>query len=144
MPSGRSSSIAELPRSIRALLEDERRAVMSTTAADGSVHSVPVVFALVVDEIVSPIDHKPKSGTVMARVRNLERDPRVTLLIDHWDEEWTRLAWVMVRGTARLDDVYPDDLLRSLNARYPQYEADERHDALIRIQPTRLSWWSWT
>lgn len=117
---------------------------MSTVARDGSAHSVPVVFAVTGDEIVSPIDHKPKSGRVMARVRNLERDPRVTLLVDHWDEDWTRLAWVMVRGSARLDRGYSDDLLRELNARYPQYEADERHDALIRIRPTRLSWWSWT
>lgn len=144
MPSGRCDSIAQLPPSIAALLDDERRGVMSTFAADGSVHSVPVVFALGGNEIVSPIDHKPKSGRVMARVHNLERDPRVTLLVDRWDEEWTRLAWVMVRGTAELDNAYPDDLLTALNARYPQYEPDERHDALIRIRPSRLVWWSWT
>lgn len=117
---------------------------MSTVAADGSSHAVPVVFAVVGDEIVSPIDHKPKSGRVMARVRNIERDPRTTLLVDHWDEEWTRLAWVMVRGSAELDPRYPNDILDALNARYPQYEPGERHDALIRIRPTRLSWWSWT
>lgn len=144
MPSGRCDSIAELPASIRALLDDERRAVMSTVAADGSVHSVPVVFALVHNEIVSPIDHKPKSGRVLARVRNLERDPRATLLVDRWDEEWTRLAWLMVRGTTELDEDYPQDVLRALNTRYPQYEPRERHEALIRIRPTRLSWWSWT
>lgn len=144
MPSGRCASLSELPSSIRALFDDERRGVMSTVAADGSAHSVPVVFAVVGDEIASPIDHKPKSGTVMARIRNLERDPRVTLLVDRWDEEWTRLAWVMVRGAATVDETYPDDLLHALNARYPQYEPDERHDALIRIRPTRLLWWSWT
>lgn len=141
---GRGDSLAELPPRIRDLLADERRAVMTTLGADGSPHSVPVVFAVVGDEIVSPIDHKPKSGQIMARVRNLERDPRVTLLVDHWDEEWTRLAWLMVRGTAKLDQAYPDDLLRALNDRYPQYEPDERHDALVRIAPTSLLWWSWT
>lgn len=144
MPSGRCDSISELPSSIRALFDDERRGVMSTVAADGSAHSVPVVFVVVGDEIVTPIDHKPKSGKVMARIRNLERDPRVTLLVDRWDEDWTRLAWVMARGAARVDEVYPDDLLRPLNARYPQYEPDERHDALVRIRPTRFLWWSWT
>ena len=144
MPSGRCNSFPELPPPIRALLDDERRAVMSTVAADGSPHAVPVVFALVENEIVSPIDHKPKSGKVMARMRNLRRDPRATLLIDHWDEDWTRLAWLMVRGTAELDEDYPEDPLHALNGRYPQYEPDERHDTLIRLRPTSLLWWSWT
>ena len=116
---------------------------MSTVDPDGSAHSVPVVFALVGDEIVSPIDHKPKTGVVMRRVRNLERDDRVTLLLDHYDEEWTRLAWLMVRGHAIVDPSPPDNLMRALNARYTQYAADERHDALIRIRATKLSWWFW-
>lgn len=115
---------------------------MTTISRDGSPHSVPVVFARAGDEIVSPIDHKPKSGKVMQRVRNLEHDDRVTLLIDHWDEDWTQLAWLMVRGRAVLD---PDavSLMAAINERYDQYEPDERHDALIRIRPSRLSWWTW-
>lgn len=140
---GRGDSLSDLPTSIRDLLHQERHAVMTTLGTDGTPHSVPVVFAVAGDEIVSPIDHKPKSGKVMARVRNLQRDPRVTLLVDRWDEEWTHLAWLMVRGTAELDPAYPDDLLRALNDRYPQYEPDERHDAIIRIRPTSLLWWSW-
>lgn len=117
---------------------------MTTLEPDGSSHSVPVVFAVTDEEIVSPIDHKPKSGRVLERVKNLGRDPRVTLLVDHWDEDWTRLVWVMVRGRAVVDANAPAALMRALNARYPQYEPDERHDALIRIRPTRLSWWSWS
>lgn len=144
MPSGRGDSLADLPEPIRALLDNERRAVMSTVESDGAAHSVPVVFAVVGAEIVSPIDHKPKSGKIMRRVRNIERDDRVTLLIDHWTEEWTHLAWLMVRGSAHVDDAYPDDLLHGLNDRYEQYERDERHDALVRIRPRRLLWWSWT
>lgn len=144
MPSGRAISLDELPARIALLLTNARRAVMATVEPDGSPHAVPVVFARVGNEIVSPIDHKPKSGQVLRRVRNLERDDRVTLLIDLWDEDWTRLVWLMVRGHA---SVVPDadaSLMRALNERYEQYEPDERHDALLRIQPTRLSWWSWT
>lgn len=144
MTSGRADRFEELPDHIRALLAEVRRGVMSTVDPDGSAHSVPVVFAVVGDEIVSPIDHKPKTGVVMRRVRNLERDDRVTLLLDHYDEEWTRLAWLMVRGAASVDSSPPDDLMRALNARYEQYAPDERHDALIHIRPTRLSWWSWS
>ncbi len=144
MPSGRADALSGLPNSVRALIEDARRAVMTTLDRDGSAHSVPVVFAAVGGEIVSPIDHKPKSGRILARVRNLHRDDRVTLLVDHWDEDWTRLIWVMVRGHAVVDLEAPDHLMRALNSRYPQYGADERHDALIRIRPAHLLWWAWS
>lgn len=144
MTSGRADRFDALPDHIRPLIDLVRRGVMSTIDPDGSAHSVPVVFAVAGDEIVSPIDHKPKTGVVMRRVRNLERDDHVTLLLDHYDEDWTRLAWLMVRGRATVDPNPPDDLMRALNARYPQYAPEERHDALIRIRPKKLLWWSWS
>ncbi|MGH2806088.1 MAG: pyridoxamine 5'-phosphate oxidase family protein [Actinomycetota bacterium] len=143
MTTGRADSLQELPAHITALLAEERFAVMTTLSADGTAHSVPVVFAAVGNEIVSPIDHKPKSGQVMARVKNLARDDRVTLLVHHWDEEWANLLWLMVRGSAAVDDHSTKELMHAINARYSQYEPDERHDALIRITPTRLTWWTW-
>lgn len=144
MPSGRTDALANLPERIRALMDGARRGVMSTLLHDGSAHSVPVVFAVLEDEIVSPIDHKPKTGEVMARVKNLGRDDRVTLLLDHWDEDWPQVGWVMVRGRATVETDAPAPLMRALNARYPQYEPDERHDALIRIRPTKILWWTWS
>jgi PPOX class probable F420-dependent enzyme len=143
MPSGRAQSLDGLPRDVGGLLETTRRGVMTTVDPDGSPHAVPVVFALFGDEIVSPIDHKPKTGKTLARVRNLQRDNRVTLLIDAWEEDWTKLSWLMVRGKAEVDAAPGVDAMRAINARYPQYEIDEVHDALIRIQPVRLSWWAW-
>ena len=143
MPSGRATKIGDLPDHVGALFDVVSRGVMSTIDADGSIHSVPVVFAAVEEEIVSPIDHKPKSGVVMRRVRNLERDAHVTLLIDHYDDDWTRLAWLMIRGTASVDADPPENLMRALNARYEQYAPDERHDALVRIRPEKLIWWTW-
>jgi len=103
-----------------------------------------MVYVVVGDEIVSPIDHKPKTGRVLARVRNIERDARVTVLVDHWDEDWTRLAWVMVRAMAVIEPDAPPEVVQSLNARYQQYAHGERPDALIRIRPTKLTWWTWT
>lgn len=143
MPSGRAASLDELPQTIADLLVEERRGVMTTVAPDGSAHAVPVVFARVGEEVISPIDHKPKTGAVLARVKNLQRDDRVTLLVDRYDEDWTRLAWLMVRGRATIDPGAPVSLMHELNRRYNQYEPDERHDALIRIRPLRLSWWTW-
>jgi PPOX class probable F420-dependent enzyme len=144
MPSGRAGNLDELPPHIYALLESVPRGVMSTADPDGSVHSVPVVFAAVGDEIVSPIDHKPKSGKTLARVKNLQRDDRVTLLLDHWEEDWTKIGWLMVRGRGRIDPAPTPDLVRAINFRYPQYANDQVHDALIRIRPARLLWWSWS
>lgn len=143
MPSGTARSFDELPERVAELLTTARRAVMTTIEPDGSPHAVPVVFGRVEGELLSPIDHKPKSGQVLRRVRNLERDDRVTLLIDYWDEDWTALLWVMVRGRATVDADAPDSLMRALNERYEQYEPDERHDALLRIRPEKLTWWSW-
>jgi PPOX class probable F420-dependent enzyme len=129
---------------VRKLLDEARRGVMTTLDSDGSAHSVPVVFAVVDDEIVSPIDHKPKTGQVLARVKNLQRDQRATLLVDHWDEDWTKLVWLMIRATGLVDERPPVELMRAINARYAPYAADERHDALIRLRPSRLMWWSWS
>jgi PPOX class probable F420-dependent enzyme len=144
MPSGRTDSLAGLPAYVRKMLEDARRGVMTTLDSDGSAHSVPVVFAVVDDEIISPIDHKPKTGQVLARVKNLQRDQRATLLVDHWDEDWTKLVWLMIRATGLVDERPPVELMRAINARYAPYAADERHDALIRLRPSRLMWWSWS
>jgi PPOX class probable F420-dependent enzyme len=147
MPSGRAPRIGDLPAPVRAILDDARRGVMTTIGAEGSAHSVPIVYVVDGDEIVSPIDHKPKSGQVLARVKNLERDPRVTLLVDRWDEDWTKLGWVMVRGRAVVDPEVPEDFIRALEDRYPQYSEllpDEGHDALIRIRPARMTWWTWS
>jgi len=102
-----------------------------------------MVYVVMGDEIVSPIDHKPKSGKALTRIKNIERDARVTVLVDHWDEDWTRLAWVMVRATALIDSDTPPEVVQALNARYRQYAPDERPDALIRMHPTKLTWWTW-
>jgi len=144
MTSGSANTIADLPESVRALFERERRGVLTTLDPDGSGHSVPMVYVVTGNEIVSPIDHKPKTGRVLARVRNIERDDRVTILVDHWDEDWTRLAWVMVRAHAVIDPDASPEVVLLLNARYHQYAPDERPDALIRIRPKKLTWWTWT
>jgi PPOX class probable F420-dependent enzyme len=143
MPSGHARAFDDLPESVHALLERERRGVLTTLDPDGTGHSVPIVFVVFGDEIVSPIDHKPKTGRVMTRVKNIERDSRVTLLVDHWDEDWTRLAWVMVRARAAIDREAPLDVVKALNARYRQYPPDERPEALVRMHPIKLTWWTW-
>jgi hypothetical protein len=89
------------------------------------------VFVVIDDEIVAPIDRKPKTGRVLARVRNIERDARAACVGDSAGACGDRF-----RRTP--------EVVQSLNARYQQYAPDERPDALIRIRPTKLTWWTWT
>jgi PPOX class probable F420-dependent enzyme len=140
MSSGSCENLTDLPREVRSILDAARRASFATVDADGRPHVVPVCFATRGDELISAIDHKPKTGRVMARVRHLEADPRATLMADRWDEDWQRVGWVMVQGTARLEAPIDVD---SLNARYPQYRDMPDHDALIVLRPERIIWWTW-
>ncbi len=141
MPGGSCGAISELPEGVRALVGESRRAVLSTLGAGGRPHAVPVCYALRGEEIVSPLDDKPKGDKELARVRNLARNPQASLLVDRWDEDWDRLAWVMLRGPARVEQ--PGDAWRRLLARYPQYEEMEPATRVIVLRPERITWWTW-
>ncbi len=124
-----------LSDSERALLESARRGVLATIAEDGTPRLVPLVFAADTDAdpliVYSPLDDKPKAVADprhLARVRDILRDERVTLLIDRWSEDWSQLEWLRLSGSARL--ISSDDApaqhaaaVALLRARYPQYAA---------------------
>lgn len=112
----------------RRMLEEERVARLATSDAEGRPHLVPVVFALAGDRIFLPIDHKPKrsaSPEKLRRVRNLRANPRASLLVDRYDEDWARLAWVRVDGPAALVAEGPEyrEAVTRLTEKYPQYRA---------------------
>ena len=141
MASGSCESFEELPVAVRAIVDEARRAAFSTIDSRGRPHVVPICFALRDGELISAIDHKPKRGVVMARIRHLEANPNVAVTMDRWDEDWTRIGWVMVRGVARLEEPVGAEIL---NARYPQYDDMPAHDALIIVRPERILWWTWS
>jgi len=136
------------------LSERERRFVcrarvarLATVTEDGAPHAVPVCYALVGGRIVSPLDEKPQSvdAAELRRVRNVRADPRVTLLVDHYAENWDELGWVQVRGTADL--LRPDDdghavAVRALREKYDQYtdQAIEERPALRVVPEEAVSW----
>lgn len=101
--------------------------VLSTFGPRG-IDSVPIVFACVADRLYSPIDGKPKRGVELQRIRNLQRDDRYTLLLQHYDDDWEGLWWLKVTGTAAvrptasLDEDLFVALKQTLTAKYPQYE----------------------
>ena len=141
-----------LSTSQRAFLESCRRAVLATIAPDGQPRLVPICFVIDGDPpiLYTPIDDKPKRDDdplTLARVRDIAADSRVTILVDRWDEDWTRLAWL--RGEGRASLLQPDAspaqhvaVVAALRAKYPQY-ATHRLEArpLIRIEFDRVIGW---
>ena len=136
----------------RALVESARRAVLATIAPDGHARLVPICFVLAGDPpiLYTPIDDKPKRGDdpmALARVRDIVGDPRVTVLVDRWDEDWTRLAWLRGEGLAMVLEpgAAPAEhaaAVAALRGKYPQYAThrlDER--PLIRIALERVLGW---
>src|SRR5215207_7859154 len=99
------------------------RAFLATTGEDLRPHIVPVVFALAGDELVIAIDQKPKSSMNLRRLRNLAWNPRVAVLCDRYDADWSQLWWVRADGRARVDEQNPP-AVESLAAKYPQYRLD--------------------
>lgn len=131
----------------RRYLESARIGRLATADGDGRPHAVPVCFALVGDDVVTPIDEKPKRAGPdrLRRVRDVDENPRVTLLVDHYVEDWSALGWLQVRGTATV--LSPDEsghaaAVRALRERYDQYvdhALDER--PVIRITPGSVVSW---
>ena len=96
------------PEQARSLVADALVARLATTNSSLGVDVVPVTFTLLVDEggggadrIVTAVDHKPKSTPALRRLRNIAEHPEVTVLVDHYENDWDRLWWVRLRGSPR-------------------------------------------
>lgn len=113
------------------------------TSSDRGPHLVPVVFAVVGDRIVTAVDHKPKTRSDLARLDNIEADPRVCLLADHYDEDWSTLWWVRADGTARVvPAAQAVAAVDALVARYAQYRELRPRGPVIVVDVARWSGWS--
>lgn len=123
-----------------------RVAHLATIDAGGQPHVVPVCFAVVGGAIYTPVDEKPKrvDPSALRRIRNILTHPRVCMVWDHYEEDWTKLAWLQVRGTAALVEAADERAaaLAALRDRYPQYRTmDLETRPLIRITPLRVRSW---
>lgn len=115
---------------------------LATVGPDGP-HLVPVVFAVAGENIVSAVDHKPKTTTRLQRLVNIERDPRVSLLADHYDDDWNRLWWVRADGSAAVLRSGPDfeRALDRLCDRYTQYRSQRPGGPVIDVAVRRWTGW---
>lgn len=101
-------------------VDAERVARLATVGADGRPHVVPICFALEGDTLYTAVDEKPKSTRRLRRLANIEANPLVEVVVDHWDEDWSRLWWVRLAGRAAIVD-HDERALELLQAKYVQY-----------------------
>jgi PPOX class probable F420-dependent enzyme len=120
-----------------------RVARLATISADGP-RLVPVTFAWHRGTAVWAVDRvKPKRPGKLRRERDLERDPRVALLVDHYAEDWAELWWVELRGTAAvLEGPAAEAALDALAERYPPYRDQRPPGPVVAVTPDRWAWWS--
>jgi PPOX class probable F420-dependent enzyme len=105
----------------------------------GRPHVVPICFVIEGDTLYTAVDEKPKRTRELQRLRNIEANPRVEVVIDEYDEDWSKLWWVRLRGSARVvDDLRPIELL---TAKYPQYRRRPPTGPVIAISiEERIEW----
>lgn len=123
-----------------------RVARLATADAGGVPYAVPICYAFDGERIYTAIDLKPKqvSGRKLKRVRNILENPKVAIVIDDYSEDWSELAYVMIRGVAEVieDGEDRDCAEMLLREKYPQYAGMlERGCAVIRIIPERIASW---
>jgi PPOX class probable F420-dependent enzyme len=124
---------------------DARVARLATADAHARPHLVPMVFVLAGETIYSAVDAKPKRTTALRRLANVAANPRVAVLVDHYDEDWTKLWWVRADGSARLldtDDTEGRAAIARLVGRYAQYHRPPPTGPVLAIDVERWSGWS--
>lgn len=121
---------------------------MATVHASGQPHVVPVTFAVTgtpADTVVTGIDHKPKTTTRLRRLHNITDNPRVSLLCDHFADDWSTLWWVRADGHATVHwSGAPGDEIALLAAKYPQYRTEPPDGPMIVIAIDHWTGWAAT
>jgi len=133
----------------RELVEQAGVARLATANPGLGVDVVPITFALLAaedgrgDRLVTAVDHKPKSTARLRRLRNIAEHPEVTVLVDHYENDWERLWWVRLRGrgTVVADGPRFDEAVDALVARYEQYRAQRPGGPAIVVDVDEWTCW---
>lgn len=145
MPRPEFSSKREM--AIEAKLRAARIAHLATAGKDGQPHVVPICFVYDGRALYTALDLKPKRTLALTRVRNIQENPRVAVLIDEYSEDWTQLWYVLVHGIAVLlskpEDHGRQEALRLLQDKYQPYREGllPESASVIRIRPDRITAW---
>jgi PPOX class probable F420-dependent enzyme len=125
-------------------VRDARVARLATVSADGRPHLVPICFVLEGDVLYSAVDEKPKRSQRLKRLENIRAHPDVAVLVDHYEEDWTRLWWVRLDGTASVLDEGPEreHALALLREKYEQYRSQPPTGPVIAVRVERWRPWA--
>ncbi|HJV04323.1 MAG TPA: TIGR03668 family PPOX class F420-dependent oxidoreductase [Actinomycetota bacterium] len=129
---------------MRRLVAEARVGRLVTVDPDGRPNPVPFVFALDRDLLVSAVDRKPKTTRSLRRLANIEERPQVSILVDHYAEDWEALWWVRLRGRARVAEEGPDRerAVRLLAEKYRQYRGQPPGGPAILVEIEGWKGWS--
>ena len=121
---------------MRERVVDARVARLATLRADGRPHLVPICFALDGDALYSAVDEKPKRSHGLLRLENIRRRPDVAVLVDDYEDDWTRLWWVRMDGTATVHEHGPEYQrgLELLTVKYEQYRSESPTGPVIAVR----------
>jgi PPOX class probable F420-dependent enzyme len=129
---------------LRARAAEAPVARLGTVAEDDRPHLVPCCFAVDGDVAYSVVDHKPKRTTALRRLDNIAAHPAVCLLVDHYEDDWSKLWWVRFDGRGRVvtDGPEHERAIALLSAKYPQYRATVPSGAVVAIDVTAVRAWA--
>jgi len=133
-----------LSESQASFAQRHRIAHLATADAEGQPHVVPICFVAIDGDFYFAIDLKPKRTTRLKRLRNIEENPNVALVIDRYDEDWSRLGWLMLQGVASVIEAGPQHAaaVAALAEKYIQYRDMALDDRpIVRIVPQHVSSW---
>ena len=143
-----ASNVEELPSWARDLLERSPVGRLAYLDDRDRPRALPVTYAVAGDALWTAIDRKPKDRPPerIARVRYLRRRPEAALCVDHYEDDWSRLAWVQAIGAVSVRDAMPGDAeaqaaLAALAEKYASYAADPPDGPLLALRPERLLCW---
>ena len=138
----------ELPEGVKAFIRTSRVARLATVDTAGCPHIVPICYAYDGSKLYSAVDEKPKrvEPNMLRRLVNIRHNPHVSVIIDEYDEDWSRLRFIVIHGTARIEPAGTEhkravDLLRK---KYPQYHTmrlAEGVNPVIAVTPTKIVPW---
>ena len=129
---------------MRARLSEARVARLATADSAGRPHIVPITFAVEQERVYFTVDSKPKRTTDLKRLRNIAANPRVSVLVDHYADDWTELWWVRVDGPAHVveGDAEAVRALDLLASKYAQYRKTPPPGPIVAISIERVTGWA--
>lgn len=135
-------------KTVHELIDSSQVARLAQLDNEQAVHAIPFVFARVGEMLYSPVDGKPKRHAALSRLNWIEKHPQVTVLIDHYEDNWERLWWLRLYGEAvkvNSTDPHWDSATLGLKKKYPQYDRISMFNGeptMLRINVARWKYWA--